>query len=154
MITERFQGFQELLHSRKLPIKKRKEKKPIPKINFKELSPKQKELYGRLMIGLRFYTQEQLLSIEPAKRKAIQKRYRRAQRMLNIWKQEITIAKSNTIFEKYFPKSKLMNELCSNKFTSKNYINTLTFKQLKIGKKHIILKLIENNFLPHNFGLL
>jgi hypothetical protein len=55
----------------------------------------QNELYGRALVGLKVYKKEQLYSMNSTKKKRIRKLHKRAQDMLNIWKQELMIAKTN-----------------------------------------------------------
>ena len=62
------------------------------------LSVKQKELYSRLMKGLKAYTPEELYSMNSTKKSRINQAHNKAQALLNVWKQEIMIQKSNQLY--------------------------------------------------------
>jgi hypothetical protein len=89
-----------------------------------------------------------------AKKIKIKNKHLQAQRMLNTWKQELTNDLTNKLLLSLFPKSTLIKELTEGTFTSTNFVNTLTFKDLRISKADVINKFIETNLLPHNFATL
>lgn len=62
------------------------------------LSVKQKELYSRLMRGLKVYTPEELYSMNSTKKSRINQAHNKAQAILNVWKQEIMIQKSDQLY--------------------------------------------------------
>jgi hypothetical protein len=57
------------------------------------LTPKQEELYKRLIHGLSLYTPEELYNMNSAKKKRIAKAHAKATQILNVYKQEIINAK-------------------------------------------------------------
>lgn len=61
-------------------------------------SAKQQELYYRLLKGLKIYTPEELYAMNSTKKIRIQKAHTKAQRVLNLWKQQIMIQKSNQLY--------------------------------------------------------
>lgn len=65
-------------------------------------SPKQQELYYRLLKGLKIYSPEELYSMNSTKKMRISKAHSKAQQILNLWKQEIMIAKSNQLYSTIF----------------------------------------------------
>ena len=109
-------------------------------------------LYNRAIFGLSVYSETELKVMRWDKRKRIVKVHKRAQNVLNIWKQEITNKWSTEFFVKIFPTQdftkyfvKTVND------TDPEYVNNLTFKELGIPKKAIIAKLINEGILPPNF---
>ena len=77
--------------------------------------------------------------------------YKRAQVVLNVAKQRATIEYTNFIFKTLFPKSAITDALLSMTETDDKFKNTLTFKDLNIGKDKIITIFIEEGILPKNF---
>jgi hypothetical protein len=77
--------------------------------------------------------------------------YKRAQVVLNKFKQELTIQYTNLLFKTLFPNSPLTDALLSNTETDEKFKNTLTFKDLGIEKKDIISIFITEGILPKNF---
>jgi hypothetical protein len=62
-------------------------------------SPKQQELYYRLLKGLKIYAPEELYSMNSTKKQRINKAHSKAQQLLNLWKQEKMIEKSNLLYD-------------------------------------------------------
>jgi len=77
--------------------------------------------------------------------------YKRAQNVLNIFKQKIAIEYTNKIFLSLFPKANITKDLVNCNETDEKFINTLTFKDLNIGKDQIISIFIAEGVLPKNF---
>lgn len=61
-------------------------------------SPKQQELYYRLLKGLKIYEPEELYAMNSTKKLRISKAHTKAQQVLNLWKQEKMIEKSNNLY--------------------------------------------------------
>tara|TARA_R110001599_G_scaffold90904_5_gene238954 strand:+ start:847 stop:1299 length:453 start_codon:yes stop_codon:yes gene_type:complete len=120
----------------------------------KKYTVKQNELYSRLLNGLKTFTPEEIYSMNSNKKKRIHKAHTRAQQALNIWKQEITIKETNSLFNALFPNSKLTKQLINDSETTNNFKNTLSFKDLGINKNDIIRKFMEIGLLPTNFATL
>ena len=88
------------------------------------------------------------------KKKKIIKSHKKVQEILNLWKQEIVILWTNSLFEKTFGNNKLVKELLESKELNEpieDMQNTLSFKELMITKDQIIAKLIAMKSLPLNF---
>ena len=125
---------------------------------------KQNELYNRLLRGLSCYTKEELYAMNSNKKNRIKKANIKAQKLINLWKQELMIILSNNLFETLDLKenitivqedgqhetskvklSTLFNE------TDENFKCTLSFKELGLNKEIIANKLIEHRLLPTDF---
>lgn len=65
-------------------------------------SPKQQELYYRLLKGLKIYEPEELYAMNSTKKMRINKAHSKAQQVLNLWKQEKMIEKSNQLYSTIF----------------------------------------------------
>jgi len=116
-------------------------------------TPHQNFLYNRALYGLSTYTPEEVVIMSPEKRKKIIRLHKKTQKILNLWKQEIVNTLANKLFTNIFPEMELTKSLV--KFGIEGdpqYTNNMSFKMLKIGKKEIISKLIENKILPKNFN--
>jgi hypothetical protein len=151
MKTERYNSFQELEYSGKLD----KKQFPLQSVaKYESLSIVQNELYKRCLMGLDFYSPQELYFMNSAKKSKISKRSKLVQENLNLWKQELTNLKINTMLLSLFPKSNLIVDIASNNETDKRFVNTLSFKDLSISKEHVINRLIKYNFLPVNFATL
>lgn len=125
-------------------------KKDLPDLSL--LSEYQNFLYKRAMFGLSVYQKEEIKEMRADKRKRIQKVHRRTQTVLNTWKQEIIINRTNVVFRKLFPKSSITHSLHQNfSEADPKYVNNMTFKSLRITKDQIVRKLIEEKILPINF---
>ena len=111
----------------------------------------QNYLYKRALYGLDALTQQELATMCSKKKQRIINVYKRAQVVLNKFKQELTIQYSNFIFKTLFPNSPLTDVLLAHNETDEKFKNTLTFKDLGIEKKDIISIFIAEGILPKNF---
>lgn len=111
----------------------------------------QNYLYKRALYGLDALTQQELATMCSKKKQRIINVYKRAQVVLNKFKQELTIQYSNFIFKTLFPNSPLTDALLAHTETDEKFKNTLTFKDLGIEKKDIISIFIAEGILPKNF---
>ena len=108
-------------------------------------------LYKRALFGLKTYSQEEIKEMHPQKCERITRVNIKAQRELNLWKQEKIIEATNKLFS-LFTRSSLAKDLINlyskpdPKFTSK-----LNFKDLGINKEDIIDRLIQKKVLPTDF---
>lgn len=150
MNTERFNSLQELEYSGKLETKQFVNESKV--VRYEHLSPVQNELYKRCLMGLDFYTPQELYTMNSAKKSKIFNKHKSVQCLLNLWKQEVSIEKTNSWLAAMFPKSTLISEICNDKTISKKFTNTLSFKELGINRTAVIDKLICNNMLPKNFA--
>jgi hypothetical protein len=146
-----FEGLQEVMYSGQL------ENKQFPMesvVDYTVLSVTQTKMFKHVMVGLEMYTPQELYAMNSSKKAKIFKRHKQAQVMLNLWKQELTNEFTNKLLGTLFPKSELIKHFASDYSTSKNFINTLSFKELGITKNMLVNKLIQENFLPRNFAAL
>ncbi len=127
--------------------------KPYYDINVKYLSLYQNELYKRALYGINFYSKEEQAKMHWDKKRRIKKLNKRAQLILNRYKQLITIKQVNLLFETFFPKSPITQELLSESLsgTDDELINNLSFKDLGLTKSKIIAIFMHEKILPDNF---
>ena len=104
------------------------------------------------MFGLKMYTQDEIKAMHWQKRNRIKKVHKRTQSVLNLWKQELMIEKTNKLFQIFFPDSTITQALLSASDVDPEFRNKLDFKTLGITKKDVVNKLQEENLLPHNFA--
>jgi hypothetical protein len=111
----------------------------------------QNYLYKRALYGLDALTKQELATICSKKKQRIINVYKRAQVILNKFKQQVTIQYTNFIFKTLFPKSPITDVLLADNETDDKFKNTLTFKELDISKDQIITIFIAEGILPKNF---
>lgn len=111
----------------------------------------QNYLYKRALYGLDALTEKELATMCSKKKQRIFNVHKRAQSVLNIFKQQVAIEYTNKIFLRLFPKANITKDLVSCDETDEKFINTLTFKDLNIGKDQIISIFIAEGVLPKNF---
>ena len=110
-------------------------------------------LYKRALFGLAVYQQDELEKMHWDKKRRIEKVHERAQKVLNLWKQEITNQWLGTILSTVFYHSSFVKEL-NEKFgseTDDQYISKVDFKSLGVSKQRVVEKLIQEKILPANF---
>ena len=113
---------------------------------------RQAYLYSRLLTGLRMFTKEELYKMNSTKKNRIKRNNLRAQKELNLWKQELTIAQSNSFRYEFFSEdSEFMQQMNTLTDTSKNFLSTISFKDLGLTKKDIANMFISKGLLPNNF---
>lgn len=109
-------------------------------------------LYNRALNGLKSYPVEEVVGMHFSKKKRIIKVHKRAQTLINLWKQEITIILTNYMFQKLFPDSPITKELVEDfSMTDETFTNKIPFKLLRIEKADIIDLFIQEQILPKNF---
>ena len=111
----------------------------------------QNYLYKRALYGLNALTEQELATMCSKKKQRIVNVYKRAQKVLNVFKQQVTNKYSNYIFQTLFPKSPWTEAMTAYSETDEKFTNTLTFKDLNIGKKDIIGIFMSEGILPKNF---
>lgn len=118
-----------------------------------EFNNYQNKLYKQALFGISNYSQEEIKKLSYQEQNKIVKMNRKAQSVLNIWKQELCNNIINSLFKSLFPNSPVTKELTEEfgSVVDANYKNFLTFKQLGVSKKEIVIKLIKHDVLPKNF---
>jgi hypothetical protein len=111
----------------------------------------QNYLYKRALYGLNSLTEKELATICSKKKQRIINVYKRAQVVLNTFKQQATINYTNFLFKTLFPNSPITQFLLSEIETDDKFKNTLTFKDLNISKEQIISIFMSEGILPKNF---
>ena len=111
----------------------------------------QNYLYKRALYGLSSISEEELSKMCSKKKQRIINVYKRAQVVLNKFKQQATINYSNFIFKTLFPNSPITQFLLTETETDEKFKNTLNFKDLGINKEQIITIFIAEGVLPKNF---
>jgi len=109
-------------------------------------------LYKRALFGLRMYSPEEIQQMTDVRRSRIVKLHKKAQKVLNLYKQETVNTFTNNLFIKLFPNSPITKALVGElNFTDSEYVNKMDFKVLGISKECIINRLIKEKILPKNF---
>jgi len=116
-----------------------------------EYSQYQNYLYKRALYGLNGLTEKELATMCSKKKQRITNVYKRAQSVLNVLKQKVTIKYTNDLFKALFPKSPWTDEMLTYTEVDERFTNTLTFKDLNISKQDIITIFISEGILPKNF---
>lgn len=121
-------------------------------VEYTHLNNTQNFLYQRALYGLSIYPPEEVKNMHWEKKKRIIKVHKRAQTVINVWKQQIVNAISTRIFETYFPKTEFTAFMVKTAAdTDPEHINKISFKTLGIKRKSVIDKLILEKVLPINF---
>jgi len=128
-------------------------KKHVDNYEKDPFNSRQNFLYKRALIGVGVYSKEEINEMSNEKLKRINKIHRKTQTILNLWKQELMISKSNKMIKSLFTNVEygLMKEILNNNFIDKDFICTLSFKDLGITKAQVINRLITEKILPKNF---
>jgi len=125
--------------------------KNVMQYEYDSYTPYQNYLYKRALFGLNSLTEIEINTICNKKKQRINNVYKRAQIVLNNFKQQVTINYSNFIFKTLFPNSPITNFLITEVETDEKFINTLNFKDLNISKDDIICIFIQEGILHKNF---
>jgi hypothetical protein len=116
------------------------------------LNDYQKFLYNRALFGLSVYDEQELKKMRWEKKKRIMKVHKRAQSILNIWKQQIVNACTTNFFLSLFPKTSITQTMVeTSNDIDPDFLNVMSFKSLCITRDHIINKLMAETILPSNF---
>jgi hypothetical protein len=108
-------------------------------------------LYKRAMFGLKIYNQEEIRAMHWQKRKRIRKTHKRAQKILNTWKQELVIELTNKLFSTLFAKSPLVKDMLAESSVDSEVKNMLNFTDLGVTKEMIVTKLVDSGVLPPDY---
>ena len=104
--------------------------KNVMQYEYDSYTPYQNYLYKRALFGLNSLTEIEINTICNKKKQRINNVYKRAQVVLNNFKQQVTINYSNFIFKTLFPNSPITDFLITEVETDDKFINTLNFKDL------------------------
>lgn len=115
------------------------------------LSKQQSILFREALHGLGAYSKEEITTMDAKRKASIIAVRNRAQRALNLYKQQRCNQLSNYIFKTLFPKAALAQAIVRHEDTDPEFLNTLSFRDLKIGKEQIINRLIGSNVLTPQF---
>lgn len=117
-------------------------------------SPYQNARYKRALYGLKGISKKELDAMCSKKKKRISNVHYRAQKVLNLFKQERLIAVTNNLFNKWFPDTEFTKFMLNSTDTDPKFRNSLNFKDLNIDKKQIIRIFMNEGILPQNFSSL
>lgn len=124
------------------------------RVEYPSLNDYQIFLYNRALYGLSVYSQEEIKTMSSSKRKRIIKVHKRAQSVINIWKQQIVNLYCAKVFISLFPprKNQITRDILSSvDDVDPDHTNRMSFRELGITKPMVIKKFIEEGILPHNF---
>ena len=115
------------------------------------LSPKQVKMYRLAVYGVEALTPEEFKVMSSSESDSIRKTQSRAQRLINLWKQEIVNRKLDGFLIKLFPNSSVIKHMVTIKGSDDSIKDKHSFKELGISKDMIANKLVESNLLPREF---
>jgi hypothetical protein len=111
----------------------------------------QNYLYKRVLYGLDALKPNEVEKMCVKKKQRVVNVYKRAQLVINRYKQELTIKHTNNFFEKLFPKSNITQALLQIDNVDDTVKNMLTFKDLGITKDQLVDLFMKEGVLPKNF---
>lgn len=127
------------------------EQKTVYNYDIDTFNSYQNYLYKRALYGLKGLPQEEVNKMNSAKKHRINNVYQRAQKVLNLYKHQITKQLCDNLLQNLFPKSSLANFLISFNEIEEKEVNFLNFKDLAIDKKQIAELFVKEGVLPKNF---
>lgn len=145
-----FMKYETPAHVKKIQLKGTVKYQKIEEV---KLSPKQKDLYSKVVYGFKAYTIEEIKNMSERKKINVTVTYTKAQRILRNWKQDLTFNNLDNLMLTIFPKSSIVKALCSTTGHLDNVSkeDEISFKDLGINQNQILDKLIEFQLLPKNF---
>lgn len=108
-------------------------------------------LVERALKGLNIYTPEEIKSMHWDKKKRINLVHNRCKMIMNRWKQQLIIDKTNEFLTKLLPKAMITKDFIDNTKLDDNYNANIPLKTFGISKQNIIDKLMEEKILPKNY---
>ena len=124
---------------------------PKQQIIYTKLNPQQHFLFKRVLHGLKMYKQSQIEQMHWDKKRRITKVWKRAQHVINEWKQLISYKQIQPIF-RIFAKSELGREIYEMPFEYlPDYKNKMTLQELGLNYEDLILKFMGVGLLPKNY---
>ena len=127
------------------------DRKPYMQYEQDKYSEYQNYLYKRVLYGLDALKSEEVEKMCVKKKQRIVNVYKRAQLIINRYKQQLTIKHTNNFFEKLFPKSDITKTLLQIDNVDDTVKNMLTFKDLGITKDQLVDLFMKEGILPKNF---
>ena len=127
----------------------------VQTVVYSELNQHQHFLFKRVLHGLNVYKPEEVTQMHWDKKRRIKKVWRRAQRVINKWKQMVCNKRANEILG-LFTSSKLAEEIINVPVneTDNQFINNIQLKTLGINYEDLIIKFISEGLLPKNYYLI
>tara|TARA_R110000744_G_scaffold204636_2_gene323411 strand:+ start:231 stop:722 length:492 start_codon:yes stop_codon:yes gene_type:complete len=124
----------------------------VQTVVYSELNQHQHFLFKRVLHGLNVYKPEEVTQMHWDKKRRIKKVWRRAQRVINKWKQMVCNKRANEILG-LFTSSKLAEEIINVPVneTDNQFINNIQLKTLGISYEDLIIKFISEGLLPNNY---
>lgn len=111
----------------------------------------QQQLYAEIVYGLNYFSEEEKTTMPAKKRFSIMQSYKKAQRVLNYWKQELVNHRADVIMQKLFPNSPVTKVFVRTQGCNNDYVDTHTFKELGINQIMIAERLVSAKLLPADF---
>ena len=124
----------------------------VQTVVYSELNQQQHFLFKRVLHGLNVYKPEELEKMHWDKKRRVKRVWRRAQNVINSWKQMVCNKRSNEILS-LFTHSKLAKHIVSTPVneTDDKFINDMQLKTLGITYEDLIIKFISEGLLPRNY---
>ena len=124
----------------------------VQTVVYSELNQHQHFLFKRVLHGLNVYKPEEVTQMHWDKKRRIKKVWRRAQRVINKWKQMVCNKRANEILG-LFTSSKLAEEIINVPVneTDNQFINNIQLKTLGISYEDLIIKFISEGLPPNNY---
>lgn len=118
-----------------------------------EFSSIQTRLYKQVMHGLALFNNKILQDMSFNEKLSIEIKYRKAQRVLNSWKQSIVSREVDSFLLKLFPKSQEVKQMVdiTESYTDNFLTSPQSFMELGISRSEVVVKLISVGILPDNF---
>jgi hypothetical protein len=113
----------------------------------------QTQMYRDALFGINHYSFEGFKKLSLPQKMEIQKRHTSAQKVLNKWKQQLSIQQADKFLLNLFPHSQFVRDLVQKTegYTDTRTVNRIPFRDLGISKKQIADKLVSTGVLPMNF---
>ena len=126
--------------------------KLVQEVVYTQLNTQQVFLFKRVLHGLNAYKSTELESMHWDKKKRVKKVWRKAQRVINRFKQTICNKRSNEVLA-MFDHSPLAKQIMSVPVeeTDDQFINRMTLKELGIKYEDLIIKFYSEGLLPKNY---
>jgi len=123
-------------------------------LEYSKLNPAQHLMFKRILHGLKMYSKNEIATMHREKRIRIIKVWKKSQKVINQWKQQISNKKLNCFLEVTFGNnSPMINDLMAIPTSEvlDSYTNMLTLKELGITYEDLILRFMSVGLLPKNF---